>query len=79
MVIELHWYQSFVYSLTRFQFFSQESQFLREEGLQSLGALHDMCVGLIEVTAVLEDSHNVANKLDQFPIMAWGHAVLNGL
>ena len=50
-----------------------------EKSLQSLGALHDLCVGLVEVTAVFENSHNVANKVGQLSIMARSHAVLDGL
>ena len=47
----------------------QELQLLHKKALESYGALADLAVGSVEVTAVLEDPHDVANELTKLGVL----------
>ena len=56
-----------------------EGEFLSEKVLQVFCGLGDGGVGLVEETAVLEDSHHVSDKLAQLAVMLLGHALIDCL
>merc|ERR1719206_1293666 len=59
--------------------FSQQGKLLSEKVFQVFRGFRDWGVWLVEKTAVLEDSHHVADKLAQLAVVLLRDALLNGL